>query len=357
MRRSLTAIVLFAALALLGSSLVFLAPAHASDESEADEGAALRARIEMIRKLPRAEQKRLRTALARFHKLSPERQREIRGRAKRVGDARLHELVGRDVDRLRKRHNSLAAERAEIVRLLGGSRRFESLTPVERKYLSGMAVREFQRHVRRQLLDMGGPKQMEEFNRLPRDQKKARFAAALTRIEERLLSEETPQSRAAILAMSPQKQRKMRKTLLSEYRMTLIPGFVAHFDSRMLRPFMRRPAELRSEIAKRWAQRARWFEMRKRLAKELGVSRTTIRLLDDMGPEEWARVRDVYVRTESEGLPREERRLRLETEIRELHGRSSVDDPNAARRDRQRKEKRRLRQLMRERRRTNDSEK
>jgi len=332
-------------LAVLALCVAPLTPAHADDDADA----AMRARIELIRKLPRDEQKRLRAALGRFHKLSPERQKEIRRRAKRVGDERLQELVGRDVANLRRRRTSLDRERDEIIRLVGGRRRFQDLTPVQRKYLSSSSVREFQRHVRRQLLGIGGPRLMEEFNRLPLDEKKERLSKALKAVEERVLAEETPQSRAAILALPPRKQRKMRKQLLSEYRMRLIPGFVGGFERRVLQPFLRRPNEQRQAIAERWARRARWFEMRKRLAKDVGVSRGTIRLLDEMGPVEWARVRDVYVRSESENLTRDARRQRLETEIRELHGRSAIDEANSSRSDRRKHEKRRLRRMLRER--------
>ncbi len=352
MRRLLSALrvgSLLCVLTLIGALFVVpISSAHADEGADANADAALRARVEMIRKLPREEQQRLRAALARFQRLSPERQSEIRSRAKRVGNARLRELVGRNVEQLRRRQSSLDAERNEMIRLLGGSTRFAALSQVQRKYLFSAGVREFQRHVRRELLDMGGPRMMEEFNRLPRDEKKQRLAVALKAVGERLLADETPQSRAAIAALPPGKQRKMRKRLLAEYRMTLIPGFVGHFEARVIRPYMRRSDAERQTIAERWAQRARWFEMRKRLDREIGVSRGALDLLSEMGSEEWARIRDVYVRTGSEGLTPGERRLRLETEIRELHGRSAFRTPRSTRGDRRRHEKRRLRRLLNE---------
>ena len=332
-------------LAIIG--VLFVAPVSIAHADEAAD-AALRARIELIRKLPREDQQRLRAALVRFQRLSPERQKEIRSRAKRVGDVRLRELVGRNVKQLRRRQNSLDTERAEMVRLLGGSERFTALSPLQRKYLFSAGVREFQRHVRRELLDMGGPRMMEEFNRLPRDEKKQRLSRALKAVEERLLASETAQSRAAIVALPPGKQRKLRKKLLAEYRMTLIPGFVGYFEARVIGPYMRRSHAERQKIAERWAQRARWFEMRRRLDREIGVSRGTLDLLSEMRPEEWARIRDVYVRTGTEGLTPGERRLRLETEIRELHGRSAFRTPQSTREDRRKHERRRLRRMLNE---------
>ncbi len=172
MRRLLLALLVFVAVA---------APA-ASIARAGDDAGALRRRLEIIRKLPPEEQQRLREALARFRSLPAAEQQKLRRRAARVGPDRLRELVGRNVERLRRRNAALRREREEIVRLLGGAERFAGLSNVERRYLVSLGVRSFQKHIRRSLLDIAGPGEMNAFSRLPRTERKAKLEAAVRQL-------------------------------------------------------------------------------------------------------------------------------------------------------------------------------
>jgi hypothetical protein len=321
MRRLLLALLLAVA-ALAGP---FATPAQADQDSER----ILRERIEQIRRLPREEQERLRAALQRFRSKPQAEQRRLRERADEVGKDRLSELAGRDVGRLRKRHSALDRERQEIVRLLGGEERFAAWEPVEKRYIVNLAVRSFQKHVRRTLLDIAGPNEMEAFNQLPKGERKAKMGAAVHHLEANLLAAETPESRAQILALPPHEQRRRRRELLAEHRLSLIPSFIGVFERYQVQPFLEMAPEKRRRTAQRWDQRARWFEIRHRLEREVGVSRDVLRMLSELAPEDWARVRDEYDRTAE--LPAAERRLRLEGEIRAIHGRSAVSTDGAER--------------------------
>ena len=84
------------------------------------------------------------------------------------------------------------------------------------------------------VLDIGGPLQMEEFNRLPRDEKKQRLQAAVRRVEERLLAEETPEAQAEFRGLSSRAQKARLRSLLADYRLSLVPSFAGHFGRRML---------------------------------------------------------------------------------------------------------------------------
>ena len=318
----------------------FVRTAHADERAD-----ALRDRIQMIRKLPPEEQQRLRAALQRFKSLSEEQRGHVRACAERVGKERLQELVGRDVERLRKRQTALDRERTEILRLLGGRERFATLSEVERQYVAGLAVRSFQKHVRRTLLDIGGPNEMNAFSRLAREERRAKLETAVRQLEESLIQAETPESQAAIRALPPGEQRHRRHELLAEHRMSLIPSFVTAFEHQRVRPFLLLPPEKRQSAAAEWAERARWFEMRKRLEQDVGVSSEALRLLVRLGAEDWARLRDEYDRTQTMGAV--ERRLHLENEIRELHGRAALSS-DANRRGGGRGEWGRLRSLMRD---------
>lgn len=308
-----------------------------------DDADRVRERVEMLRRLPPEEQERLREALRRFRALPEAERRELRRRAETVGTERLRELVGHDVERLRRRHRALDRERREIVSLLGGEERFAALADVERRYVVSLAVRSFQKHVRRTLLDIAGPNEMEAFSRLPRDERKKKLEAAAAQLEENLLAAETPESRAEILALPPQEQRRRRRALLAEHRLSLVPTFVTAFERQRVRPFLLLPPEERRQAAERWTERARWFEMRSRLENEIGVSRATLRLLSELGPEDCSRVRDEYDRTGS--LSAEERRVHLEEEIRRVHGRGAMGETRGGRGRQQ------LRQMLREERR------
>jgi len=333
---------LLALLVLLAAALGPLASVARADE----RSDAIRARIEMIRRLPPDEQARLREALQRFRSLPPEKREELRRRAERVGPDRLRELVGRDVQRLRRRHGALQRERDEIVRELGGMERFAALSQVERDYVVELAVRSFQKHIRRTLLDIAGPDQMRAFGRLPHAERKQKIEDAVRQLEESLIAAETPESRARILALPPEEQRAERLRLLAEHRLSLVPSFLMQFERLRVVPFLRLPPEQRQAAAERWASRARWFEIRRRLETDLGVSRETLRLLSQLGPEEWARVRDEY--DQSEEMPALERRLHLEDVIREIHGRASLGDESPPDTERGHGGRERLRRLLRD---------
>ncbi len=144
-----------------------------------------------------------------------------------------------------------------------------------------------------------------------------------------------------ILGLPPKEQKRRRRELLAEHRLSLVPSFVTAFERQRVRPFLLLPPDERRQAAERWATRARWFEVRQRLEVEVGVSRDVLELLSDLGPEDWARVRDEYDRSAT--MDPVERRFHLEDEIREVHGRAALDGRADRRHDRGR-----LRGLMRD---------
>ncbi len=294
--------------------------AHAQ-EGEGGED-ALRDRIELLRTLPADQRERLRAALRRFRELPPARREELRRTAERVGPERLRELADRDLGRLRARHEALEGERREILAQLGGAARFADLTDAERAYLASQCVRNFQKHVRRSLLNIAGPDAMEAFATLPRAEQCQRVKAAVDNVIEHELAALPEAQRAEILALPPAEQRERRLQLLANYRMGLIGSFATIFDAQVVRPFMTKSPEARAADAARWTERGRWFELLRRL-RDLGVSRSALSLLAQLGPEEWGAVHDAFV--QNEALPSADRRLALEEAIRAIHGRGATD--------------------------------
>ncbi len=281
------------------------------------EPAGREAEIQRIRQLPADEKRRLKDALARFNSMTPAQRDALRAKARAIGSERLGELAGRDFEKLHSKHATLQREVNEIMRLLGGSERLQSLTPDERAYVRAEAIRGFHRHCRQQLLEDANLAQ--DFDQFSFAEKRRRFEVAVGVATRKLLEEQSPEDRARHLALPAAEQRRARADLLAEWRMRETTEFVKKFERFRLFKLLDMPQDERSaELAKR----VRWMQLFGLMQRD-GADKDTLRMLGQLGADERAQVAQVY--EQAQDLPVADRRTRTEEKIRELYGRSSFD--------------------------------
>ncbi len=309
-------------LTLLVTAVLWCAapPAFAQESTETD----LSVQRERVRKLSPEEKRRLKAALARFESLSDDERRALRKKANELGRERLEELASRggNAKRLRTRHKWLESALKRVYDLLGPER-FKPLPREEQAYLAYEAKRRFQNHCRFEMLKLTGIHTPKTLEKLTPEQRKATIREALQSAADRLLSELPESERTRILALPPHKQRRERHKMVQEFRDRETVKFARRFDRNFLEMYFRQPEDRRQQRVRRFTERARWFEVRRLLEKELGVPRSTVNLIKLLRADEQAELRREY--EETADLGRSERRLHLEAKIHELHGRAALD--------------------------------
>jgi hypothetical protein len=313
---------LFALVAALGL-LASPAPAQDAGDNRSDvagDRPAKEEQIQRIRQLPAEEKQRLKSALERFRALPAEKQQALRLKAREIGTARLGELTGRDVPKLRKRHEALQQELAEVWKLLGGPQRVASLTPDERTYMEAESLRGFQRHIRQRILEAAhfSPG---DFETLPLAEKRDRLARGADAALEKIL-EEQPDVKTHYLTLSAPEQRRERARLMKEWRLRETVPFAQRFEGRLLK-FMELPADKRQALV---ARGVRWLQIALLLHAD-GVAPETMQRLGSLRPDERAQVAMVYELNRDK--PASDRRALVEQKIQELYGRGSLEDDRA----------------------------
>ncbi len=330
MRTFLTA--LFAAL-ILGLALTVAPAVVVAQDAPTND---LERRIKLLRKKDPAARQRLRNALERFKQLDPEKKRELRRRAKKLGEERLAVLADRDVKKIKKKHAAIENEKQSIWRYIG-EERLARLTSDERRYVEAHATRRFQAYMKRKLLGLAGGGALEDFQALAPDERRTAIRAAMKTVEQNLIAEQPAQYRERLSTLPTGKRARAVRELLRDYRTREIPRFVSFFDHAWLTPFLATSTELRSREVDRWKQRKRWFEVRSVLEHEVGISTEHLRMLRGLHADELARLRDVLGTVRD--LPSDERRLRIEEEIRRLDGQSAADRERRKRRKKKNRDK------------------
>jgi len=320
----------FVCAALVGATL-FLGVAAAQDPPSKEE------RIAKIRKLSPDEKARLKQALERFRALTPEQREALRAKAREVGAERLGELAGRNVDRLLEQHAGLCAERDEIMKLLGGPDRFQSLGHEERAYLRYMAIRGFQEHCRLRMLETADLSP-QAFNGLAPLEKREWRKKADDAVVDKMLAEKTLDEQAKFRTLPPAEQRRERAKLRAEWRLRETPAFVKKFEAFRLQKFLDMTPEARATLIK---SQVRWMGLTDLLVAD-GADHDTLRMLHQLRADERARVALLY--EQSGDLAPIDRRAKVVAKIRELYGSSTFDDARAQR------PFPRLREILRERR-------
>lgn len=276
-------------------------------------------RVEWVRQLPPDERAKLKEALARFRSLPAAERDGLRKKAAKVGPERLEGLAGRDLAALKHSRSGMVAETDAILEAIGRER-LSVLADDERAYVRSEAMRGFQRHVQRRLLNLTT---YDELEKMPAAEKKARIQDALRRIVEDRLSRLPDDERARLQALAPQEKAAVRVQMFTEYRMDETRDFAKVFDRFRVQPFLQMPAEKRAERVRKWREQARWFAVVRTLKDEVGIGDEARRALASLGPSDWARVNlEVGL---SEQDPPTDRRLRLETLIQRLAGERALD--------------------------------
>lgn len=293
------------------------APAPTAGEEPLEE------RVEELRRLPPERLQELREALERFRSMPPERRKELRERARRIGPDRLRSLRGRNVERLRRRHERLESEVDRIVEMLGGEERFRTLGPDGLAYLRHQALRRFQSYFRARVLqEVERTLTIEEYEELAPAERRERVGRALRALETKLFAELSEEEREELAGLSRRDRRERMSKLLLEFRARQYDAFARRFDRFFVVPLMLADAEQRETRIERWRRKADWHAVRRVLAKELRLPRSTLELVRELGPAEQARVRGFYEERRDTTDPAALRAL-VDEKIRELHGRAA----------------------------------
>jgi hypothetical protein len=307
----------FLAAALVGATL-FVGVASAQDPPTKEE------QIQRIRRLSPEEKRRLKAALDRFRAMTPEQRETLRKKAHEVGAERLGELAGRDFEQLQEKHAGLTREMDEVMKLLGGPERVASLTNDERAYVRMMALRGFQEHCKRRMLETAGL-EPSAFNGLPAAEKREWKRKAYDAAVDKLVAEQTLDAQARFRGMTPVEQKRERAKLFAEWRMRETPAFVRQFDNFRLQKLLNMSP---AERAKTIGNHVHWLQLTSLLASD-GADRDTLKMLHALRADERARVALVY--EQSRDLPPVDRRAKVVEKVRELYGAGTFDESRAQR--------------------------
>lgn len=287
-----------------------------------DPGPSLEERKAILRALPAEERMRLRAELERFRALPKDEQEALRRKAREIGPERLGGLAGRDVEFLKRRHDALTVEIDRVMEIVGEAR-LQPFGAEERAYLRAEATRGFQRHVKKRLLFLAGYTRDDQFDGAPHAEKRAALATALDRLEAQQLAPLPDGEQARIRALPARERAAERARLLTEWRMHETLTFSKLFDARRVEEFRRMSPEDRQAQISRWRERSRWFEAKRVLREEIGLREAWLVRLSQLPPAGWARV--LFEVRSTEDVAVEDRRLRIEQLIDQLHGRAAID--------------------------------
>ncbi len=293
--------------------------------------------VRRIRELPADEKLRLKVALDRFRSLPKEQRDAIRDKASEIGVARLRELAGRDFAALQRKQASLRQELTAVIELLGEDR-VKAMSPLERAWLHSEALRGFQRFCRTRLIEEGGFAPA-GFDQLTNAEKHERLSKGVQAVLKQMYAEKTEEERARLRTATPAERAEDRAAMLREWRMRQTPEFARQFDGARLLPLLRLTPERRAAVLAKWQERARWFQVAGLLRTD-GVSEETLKMLYQLGPEQHAQI--AQLREQTKDLPAEDRRLQIESRIREMYGASAFDV------ERPRRPLQRVREVLRE---------
>lgn len=311
--RSMAAALLAALFVVAGVSR---SAALAQDAATGDE---LQRRVQWLRDLPPEERAKLKAKLESFRDLPQETRDKLRRRAAKLGPERLDGLAGRDLRKVASRFASFDVEIDRVMSLLGAEQ-LAALGPDERAYLRAEALRGFQRHLQRRVLNAPS---YDEWERLPREERRARTRLAVRHIVDSRLAKLPDEERARIRALPPKDAAAEEARIFAEYRMDETLEFARIFGRFRVERFVRLSPAERAETVRVWRERSRWPQLLRVLKEDIGIGDDVRRELASLGPGEWAKVM-AEVRT-TEAMPLEDRRTRIEQTIRRLAGERSLD--------------------------------
>ena len=271
-----------------------------------DQKLVLKKRLHYFRSLPEAERKRL------------------RAKAKKLGEDRLRALEGHKIKKLIKSHRRMRGERNYLFDTLRLRERLAHLSPDERAFAEHQAMRGFHAFVRVKVLSPDGqPFDVQALKGMPRHEQKARMQRAMEKLVDRLVAELPEEKREAFEAMDPPERKLERMTLLGGFKRGWVNPYAIEFERTFLKSFLAASPAERAKRVEPFKAGARWYEMRRRVDRDLGIGRDVAVLTKRFGVHEWSQVRERF--EQMKDADPMARRLEVEQLIRELHAKLPPD--------------------------------